>query len=351
MKATFHAPSGERLFHSPSMTSSHIICSLLSHMEFNLVDGILILVVLLSLYTGWRRGFLLGTMDLLVLIGSLVGAFFLYPFLAAFFEHYTRWMGVWTAPLAFIIMCVLVRLVLSAFSNFLLQQFSDDAHVHGVNRLLGLAPGFVKGLLYAGIVAALLLALPISDSLSTKTRESPLAAQLIPPVEWAESKLSPVFDDAIKRSMNKLTVEPNSHETVNLHFTVANPKLRPDLEAKMLVLVNEERSKAGLPPVQADLEMAVVARKHSKDMFAKGYFAHVNLEKKDPFDRMRDEGVRFLTAGENLALAQTLSLAHRGLMNSPGHRANILQKSFGRLGIGIYDGGIYGLMVTQNFRN
>ena len=79
-----------------------------------------------------------------------------------------------------------------------------------------------------------------------------------------------------------------------------------------------------------------------------GYLDHKH---KDPFDRMRKEGVRFVTAGENLALAQTLIMAHKGLMNSPGHRANILHKSFGRLGIGVLDGGIYGLMITQNFRN
>jgi len=66
---------------------------------------------------------------------------------------------------------------------------------------------------------------------------------------------------------------------------------------------------------------------------------------------MRDAGVRFSTAGENLALAPTVQVAHTGLMNSPGHRANILHKDFGRVGIGIMDGGIRGLMVSQEFRN
>jgi uncharacterized protein YkwD len=46
-----------------------------------------------------------------------------------------------------------------------------------------------------------------------------------------------------------------------------------------------------------------------------------------------------------------LELAHINLMNSPGHRANILQPSFGRLGIGILDGGFYGLMISQEFRD
>ncbi|HYC29684.1 MAG TPA: CAP domain-containing protein, partial [Chitinophagaceae bacterium] len=138
---------------------------------------------------------------------------------------------------------------------------------------------------------------------------------------------------------------------VNLPFKVANPRVREDLEAKMLELVNEERAKQGLKPLVADPELTVVARAHSKDMFARGYFSHITPEGKTPSDRIREAHVRFLVAGENLALGQTLAICHQGLMNSPGHRANILQPSYGRLGIGILDGGIYGLMITQNFRN
>jgi uncharacterized protein YkwD len=86
-------------------------------------------------------------------------------------------------------------------------------------------------------------------------------------------------------------------------------------------------------------------------MFAKGYFAHESPDGKSPFDRMRDAKVQFSKAGENLALAQTLEIAHTNLMHSPGHRANILHPAFGRLGIGIVDGGFYGLMISQEFRN
>jgi uncharacterized protein YkwD len=75
-------------------------------------------------------------------------------------------------------------------------------------------------------------------------------------------------------------------------------------------------------------------------MFARGYFAHETPEGRSPFDRMSADGVKFMTAGENLALAPTLQVAHNGLMKSPGHRANILAKDFGRVGIGILDGGI-----------
>ena len=127
--------------------------------------------------------------------------------------------------------------------------------------------------------------------------------------------------------------------------------VRPFLEMQMLQMVNEERAKAGLKPVHADPELTRVARNHSQDMFERGYFAHENPDGQDPFDRMRAANVQFRAAGENLALAQTLEIAHTNLMNSPGHRANILNPAFGRLGIGILDGGYYGFMISQEFRD
>jgi uncharacterized protein YkwD len=152
--------------------------------------------------------------------------------------------------------------------------------------------------------------------------------------------------------LNKLiTVEPGSEERVELPFKVENSKPEPALEEQMLDLVNRERISRGLKPLAADPELVPVARAHSSDMFSRGYFSHYTPEGKDPFERMKDAGIKFRTAGENLALAPTLQLAHTGLMNSPGHRANILNPSFGRMGIGITSGGRRGIMVSQEFRN
>ena len=84
-------------------------------------------------------------------------------------------------------------------------------------------------------------------------------------------------------------------------------------------------------------------------MFQQGYFAHVDQNGGTPFDRMRAGGAAFRAAGENLALAPTVQIAHDGLMNSPGHRANILNPRYRRIGIGVADGGMHGKMFTQNF--
>jgi len=228
---------------------------------------------------------------------------------------------------------------------------TEDIHERSLNQLLGVIPGFANGLIVVAILSALLLAIPLSEGLSERTRDSALVNRLAVYAERLEGQLRPVFGDAISRTMNLLTIRPDSDERVTLPFKVENTRPRPDLEKRMLDLVNQERVANGLSPLQADPELTEVARKHSADMFARGYFAHDTPEGLSPFDRMREANVRFTTAGENLALAPTIPVAHSGLMNSPGHRANILRREFGRVGIGVLDGGMRGLMVSQEFRN
>ncbi len=321
-------------------------------MTFNAIDIVLVVLVLLSALNGWRRGFIMGLLDLLGWILSLVAGL-------RFYQPVARWLGarvdlwseVWDQPLAFILSAASVAGAVHLLSYAFLRRLSEDVHERSLNRLFGLIPGLANGLITAAIVAALLLSVPLHEGLSERARSSALVNRLAVYTERLENALHPVFGDAIARTLNLLTVQPDSDERVNLPFTVPVSRPRPDLEAEMLRLVNTERIAAGLGALPADPELTEVARSHSADMFARGYFAHDTPEGRDPFDRIRAADVRFLTAGENLALARTVQIAHTGLMNSPGHRANILRPEFGRVGIGIMDGGMRGVMVTQNFRN
>jgi uncharacterized protein YkwD len=317
----------------------------------NLVDLLLGLVILLSVWAASRRGLIVAGADLLALAASLVCAFLIYARGVAFAEQHGVHWGVWAAPLSFLIAYVLARLVLGLLLGPLVSAVPPRAHAHAVNQALGVIPGAANGLINATVACMLLLALPLSDEITRATSESLLVKRLSEPAEWLEARLRPIFNPAFERTLSKLTVQPDSRETVKLPFTVRNTKPRPDLEASMLVMLNEERRAQGLRPLQADPEVANVARAHSSDMFARGYFSHVTPQGEDPFTRLHRSQVRFLIAGENLAFARSLPMAHQGLMNSPGHRANILRSQFGRVGIGIVDGGRYGLMITQDFRN
>ncbi len=317
----------------------------------NWVDVFLIVIILLAVWRGWNKGFLLGSLELLGWLASVAAGFVFYPYTEIFFERYFSSLGIWITPLSFILTIILARIIISFVINEVLRVTPKQVHHSTLNHAAGMIPGFLKGLIYAVIASALLLAFPLSQNIVSTARDSKIANDFALQVEWLNGKLSPVFDKAVDKGINKLTVEPKSNEIVKLPFKTDHFKERPDLEAEMLVLVNKERRKVGLDTLKPDTALQKVAIAHSADMFERGYFAHITPEGKDPFDRMREAHIRFLLAGENLALAQTLSIAHRGLMNSPGHRENILRPGFGRLGIGILDGGFYGLMISQEFRN
>lgn len=320
-------------------------------MALNWIDVLIVLIVALSAWSGYLRGFIVSALDLLRWICSLLAALYFYQTIAGWLGSVNDWKETWNQPFAFVLIVLGLSVVFILISNWLLRKLPRGIHRRRLNRIAGVVPGLLIGLITAAIVSALLFTVPLADRLHEAAQESPLANRLAIVTNEAQAQLIPIFGDAIKQTFNRLTVEPGSKETIELPFKVTNLQPRPDLEAQMLELVNQERARAGLAPLAADEEMRGVARKHSIDMFARGYFSHQTPENKDPFDRMRDDNVRFVTAGENLALAPTLQLAHNGLMNSPGHRANILRPQFGRVGIAIMDGGIRGLMVTQNFRN
>ena len=321
-------------------------------MQVNLIDIFLLIVIALSLLNGYRRGFVHGVLDLAGWVIALIaGLRYHQPVAQWLGPRIDWWSEVWDQPVAFVVVALIAGLIVQVIGYWLLKRLPEDVHERSFNRILGLAPGFINGLITAAILSALLLAVPLSESLNERTRESALANRLAVYAERLEGQLRPVFGEAIARSLNLLTIRPDSNERVTLPFTVQTSKPRPDLEKQMLDLVNRERQAAGLQPLAADPELTEVARRHSADMFVRGYFAHDTPEGLTPFDRMRAANVRFLTAGENLALAPTISVAHSGLMNSPGHRANILRREFGRVGLGVMDGGMRGLMVSQEFRN
>lgn len=120
-------------------------------------------------------------------------------------------------------------------------------------------------------------------------------------------------------------------------------------EQIMLDLVNAARVKAGLNPLQADMTLVKLARLKAQDMIDKNYFSHTSPTYGSPFDMMKAAGVTYRYAGENLAGAPAVDVAHTNLMNSPGHRANILNSNFTRVGIGVVNGGPYGKMFVQMF--
>jgi uncharacterized YkwD family protein len=120
-------------------------------------------------------------------------------------------------------------------------------------------------------------------------------------------------------------------------------------EQQMVDLVNKERTSLDLKTLSVDMRLVKAARMKSMDMIKNNYFGHQSPVYGSPSDLMKAQGISYRTMGENLAGNSSVTDAHTSLMNSPGHRANILNVDYTKIGIGIIEGGPYGLMISQEF--
>ncbi len=316
----------------------------------NAVDVAIVTLVGVLAVLGLRRGFLLGTLDLIgVTVGLVVSALYYRRLI----DPLVDWgLGHGTAAIvAFAALSVAVQAAVALLTGMVfrpLQRLPWPWLIRWGNGLLGLLPGAIKGLAIATVLVIPLAFLQRPLILSEQIRSSRLADPL---VDLGLDALYGAVEryDVDLADFAVITSRP-AEDGIDLPFTVTSGlAVDREAEAEMLRLVNAERAAAGLDPVEPDPELTAVGRAHSEEMFRLGYFAHVSPVTGEPGDRLDDAGVRYLASGENLAYAPTVAVAHRGLMNSPGHRANILNPTFTRLGVGVIRSENRGLMISQEF--
>jgi len=319
-------------------------------------DLAVVAIVGVSIYLAMRRGFVSVLFSLVGFLVALLIAFNLYSPLATFLTNTFGWAPLWSKPIAFVGLWIIVEAIFGLLEGQVLRRRGFELRASNANRLLAIIPGAVQGVLTAAVILTMLALLPLQGSMRDSIIHSPISGTLVTATLNVERPLEGIFGPAAREALGFITtVKPpttpgeHSSEGRSLDFTVQNATPDPTAEAGMLELVNKERTSRGLPALTMDPALVEVARAHADDMFKRGYFSHDTPEGVDPFQRMEAAGITFGLAGENLALAPTLDIAHNGLMNSPGHRANILKDGFLKVGIGVLDGGVYGKMFVQEF--
>jgi uncharacterized protein YkwD len=324
--------------------------------ELNWLDWALLLLLLLSALGGIQRGFLLGAWDLFAAAVALGAAFYLERDVADIVLRAVPSLPVAVVHVgAFLALLVIVQMAIDALLGrrmWAVARAIAIGPLAGLNGLLGAAPGLIRGAL---IVTTLLLALVLVQFQPQLVGESKIASRLTDAALDVLPAVQARLGLDLEAGLPSLVVappEPTGAERRPLPVGVIGDRQPdPTAEQRMLELVNAERARAGIRPLQADDRLREVARAHSLDMFEQNYFSHTSPTTGSPFDRIRRAAIPFLLAGENLAYAPNVEIAHQGLMNSPGHRANILRAEFGRVGIGIIRSQAQGSMFTQNFTN
>jgi uncharacterized protein YkwD/uncharacterized membrane protein required for colicin V production len=324
--------------------------------SLSLLDYIGLITLGVFALDGVRRGFVLGVLDVVVLALTLTAAVTLYPLVAGLLVEQVNLPGALTNVAAFaaifLVGQLLYRLAASILDALLRPMFAALPPLRALDGLAGAVPGFVKGAVVVAILASAVRSLPMAAEIRAPFEASQVVARAAP----IGSRIVPDLPALLGRlGLDQIVIAPPPQQSAPQHEQTVSfpPNVRTDVdlasEARMLELVNQERTANGLVALTMDDRVREVARSHSLEMFQRSYFAHESPVTGSPFDRMSRAGIRFNLAGENLAYAPNVETAHRGLMNSPEHRRNILLPGFRKIGIGVIQAGSWGRMFTQNF--
>ena len=315
----------------------------------NWVDLVIIIFLITFLISGFERGFIVNSIDLVGFVLSFAIALKYYSFISVLLvSNFSLPKGIANA-LGFIFLGFALETILFVIARLVYQMIPIQIRGSKINKWLGPVPAFINGLVVVAFFLTVVVATPVQPRIKQAIINSQLGGPLISHTQIIEREISSIFGEAVLDTLSFITIPAESEERVDLGFTTTEVTNDPEAELQMFTLINEERKKVGLSVVVVDIELKEVARHHGVDMFSKGYFSHVNTQNQTPFDRIEEANIDFIAAGENLAFAPTVKLAHQGLMQSPGHRANILSTDFGKVGIGVVDAEVYGKIFVQNF--
>lgn len=319
-------------------------------MVLNLVDLIFAGFVLYFVYT--NKGFVETMLEATGFLISLVLSYKYYAYASNFIlEHFSVSSGI-ANGLGFFISLTAIEFIVFLIIALILSRFLKGITQTGVNKILGYFAGILQGVVIFVFLVNVIFALPVKGQVKKAILDSFTGQHIVNYSQSLQLAVKQVLNDTLIETLNFLTIKPKSDEQLTLQMQVPRKDLKADEDSEraMVALVNEEREKKGLPTLQVDTTMRDVARAYATDMMEHGFFSHTSaLDGSSPADRAEKGNVEFAILGENLAYAPDIYIAHQGLMNSDGHRANILSLEYGRVGIGVIDGGVYGKMFVQEF--
>ncbi|MFZ5366102.1 MAG: CvpA family protein [Patescibacteria group bacterium] len=318
-------------------------------LQGNWIDLLILIVLLFFVLEGLEQGFWRLAAEFFSFLGSLLLAIRFYSLVAKFLVLNFSLSYGFANALGFLFTAIFAETALAALAFWFFGKIPQKWLSVWWNKILGVVPAILNGLVLIAFFLTLIIALPITPFLKKDITSSRIGGYLVGKTFGIEHKFNEIFGGAVEEALTFLTVKPESRERIDLRFTTKEFSVDQLSETKMFALVNEERERRGIKKLEWDPRLVVVAREHAKDMFLRGYFSHYSPEGENVSDRLKDNHIDFAVVGENLALAPTVFIAHQGLMASSGHRANILSPEFSKVGIGVIDGGIYGKMFTQVF--
>lgn len=322
-------------------------------MQFNWIDWIIFFVVLYHLIDGWDRGLVSLFSNTIAFLVSLWVAIRFHAQVGGFLVQKFGLPQIWTNVLGYLVLAFPSEMMINSILEWPLLKVPQKIVGSVINKWFGSMFAVANALLFMTFLFLVILALPIRGTVKRDIKNSRIGSQLVVLSERFGGNVRSSLDSITREALKFVTIKPNSGERLDLDVAPEPNQLTVDAEseAQMVRLVNQERVKQGLRALRVEEKLTIVGRNHSRDMFERRYFSHYSPEGRDVGFRAREEGIEYSLIGENLAYAPDVEMAHAGFMNSEGHRKNILDSAWSRIGIGVIDGDVYGKMFTQVFAN
>ncbi|GAA2475050.1 sigma-70 family RNA polymerase sigma factor [Streptomyces longisporus] len=190
---------------------------------------------------------------------------------------------------------------------------------------------------------------PVADLSESSAVETPPTASTSPSPSASPAKKASASKSPRPAKKDASAPRPSAQPSRTATGTPEAAATPSGTAAQVVALVNKERAANGCGALTEDPQLEKAAQGHSDDMAARHFFDHTNPDGLDPGQRITAAGYQWSTYGENIAQGQqTPQAVMESWMNSPGHRANILNCSFKDIGVGVHDGS-GGPWWTQDF--
>jgi len=320
-------------------------------LALNPVDAAVLVLIAVAAWFGYRAGFVATMYSLASWVLAVAAALAFAGPATTFIETLAGFPKPLAATIAFVVTLVAAEALLSAAGYVAIRPIVAlvrRSPLSSADRILGIVPAAIRSLFIVAVAILAIEALPLGNDVKAAVEASRAGRIVNAEIVAFQPQIESFTGQLVGSPLLVTRIGEDQTEQLDLPDGI---ELAPDqvAERQLFDLVNEERTQRGFDALIWDERLVPVARAHSQEMFTLKYFSHESPTSGSPFDRLKSAQISYSRAGENLAFAQSVSVAHRALMDSPGHRENILRPEFTRIGIGVINAGAYGRMVTQLF--
>lgn len=315
----------------------------------NYVDLLFVAVTLIFAIWGYFRG---GLKEFYSLF-----SFFIAIYLAlSFYKNFLPQVGwITTIPESYIKAGVffstwlVVEIIFFTIFYFGADKLPENWEKSRTNAVFGVFGGGIKSVLILSLILLSLLMLPLPKYVQKSISQSYFSKFGHDNSPWLVSFVDTNFSGLGSNVIKAVAVSPDQKKIIKLGFTEKNPIINIAEEKAMLVKINKTRAEMGVDKLVLDDKLSEVARSHGIEMFAGGFLSHLSADGSSPFDRLNKHQISYFFAGENLAIAPDLDSAFNALMESPGHKANIISGDYGKIGLAVLGAGSRGNIYVQEF--